>query len=509
MMEEAVGGSTPGGGGAEEEEAPPVPSTSEPAGAVREEMVGNAVQFLRHPKVAGAGSEEKRTFLRNKGLTEAEIAEAERRASVPAGVPGVGGGAGVPVRGGAPPVPVYQQAAEGARMGHSGAAAAQMRMGLGPPPPPPPQRRSPRVTSVLLVASVLTGATYGVGWVMRRLVFPSLVPVLRGVSWLRWLADLMARLSLPPLPSPASPPGTPRGVEALARSDLKALAMSVEKQFGALEARLEAMASGVVKLESKLGEHHGQVDQAIKETRASVVSARLEVKQQVEEAVRNAMPESPFAPEARAMREVREDMAAVKRVLKIDGQESAGRGSSGTRAPPSPIPYWPADGGAGQEWGDAIDQRLDGLSSGSSLLAQAQEAANNIISDRARKGKAPASESEEPMHGSPQSPGTQDVQEALPPLPLTPYSQSYAEVMEMLQKGITPPNVNTELDDTPPDPNAQVQPGASPPASKPWSSPGSYGSYSKNPYLAVARQPELGKSTLSSNGSNSSLRDAL
>ena len=89
-MEEAVGGSTPGGGGAEEEEARPVPSTSEPAGAVREEMVGNAVQFLKHPKVAGAGSEEKRTFLRNKGLTEAEIAEAERRAGVPAGVPGVG-----------------------------------------------------------------------------------------------------------------------------------------------------------------------------------------------------------------------------------------------------------------------------------------------------------------------------------------------------------------------------------------------------------------------------------
>lgn len=460
-------------------------------GEVREEMVENAVQFLKHPKVVGAGVEEKRVFMRGKGLSEAEIAEAERRAAVSGGggtvgSQAVGSAAAAGGGGGQPPVPVYQQAAGAQRMGPSPGQQQGMAMGMAMAPGgPPPRRTRPRVTSMLLVASVLTGATYGVGWVLRRLVFPALVPVLRGVSWLRWLADLMARLSLPPQGGGGaglSPAVTPRRDEEGARSDLAALARSVEKQFGALEARLEAMAGGVTKLENKLGEHSGQVEEAIRES----AGARREVKQQVEEALRNVLPESPFAPEARAMREVREDMAAVKRVLKIDGAHD----------PPSPAPYW---GGAeaGREWGDAIDQKLDGLSSGSSLLAQAQEAANNIISDRARKGKAPASESEEPLHmSSPQAASADHGAQGSPRAPLTPYSQSYAEVMEMLQKGITPPNVNNTLDDTPPDPEAQVKPGDSPPVPKPWSSPtgGDSFAYSKNPYLAVAKQPELGLS---------------
>ena len=52
---------------------------SEPPAPPREEMVANAVAFLRHPQVATSPEHSKRAFLEKKGLTEPEIAEAFRR----------------------------------------------------------------------------------------------------------------------------------------------------------------------------------------------------------------------------------------------------------------------------------------------------------------------------------------------------------------------------------------------------------------------------------------------
>lgn len=40
-------------------------------GALREDQVQNAVQFLGHPKVQRASLEQRRKFLRNKGVTDA------------------------------------------------------------------------------------------------------------------------------------------------------------------------------------------------------------------------------------------------------------------------------------------------------------------------------------------------------------------------------------------------------------------------------------------------------
>lgn len=47
-------------------------------GALREDQVQNAVQFLGHPKVQRASLEQRRKFLRNKGVTDAEFDEAVR-----------------------------------------------------------------------------------------------------------------------------------------------------------------------------------------------------------------------------------------------------------------------------------------------------------------------------------------------------------------------------------------------------------------------------------------------
>ena len=48
--------------------------------ALREDLLANAVGFLQHPRVVGSQEADKRAFLERKGLTEAEIAEAFRRA---------------------------------------------------------------------------------------------------------------------------------------------------------------------------------------------------------------------------------------------------------------------------------------------------------------------------------------------------------------------------------------------------------------------------------------------
>eukprot|EP00164_Ancoracysta_twista_P003735 GFYU01005008.1.p1 GENE.GFYU01005008.1~~GFYU01005008.1.p1 ORF type:complete len:533 (-),score=112.70 GFYU01005008.1:80-1636(-) len=54
-------------------------STKAPAAPLREDQIGNAVKFLSHPSVSSSPEQNKKDFLRKKGLTDAEIAEAFRR----------------------------------------------------------------------------------------------------------------------------------------------------------------------------------------------------------------------------------------------------------------------------------------------------------------------------------------------------------------------------------------------------------------------------------------------
>ncbi|KAG7667382.1 hypothetical protein Ndes2526B_g04100 [Nannochloris sp. 'desiccata'] len=68
--------STPGDGG-NQSTAPPAQPGS--AGELREDQIQNAVSFLSHPKVRGSPKASKVSFLQQKGLTEAEIDEAFRR----------------------------------------------------------------------------------------------------------------------------------------------------------------------------------------------------------------------------------------------------------------------------------------------------------------------------------------------------------------------------------------------------------------------------------------------
>ena len=56
-------------------------ASSGAAGALREGLVANAVQFLRHPNVVGTPLARRIAFLKRKGLTSSEIDSALRQAS--------------------------------------------------------------------------------------------------------------------------------------------------------------------------------------------------------------------------------------------------------------------------------------------------------------------------------------------------------------------------------------------------------------------------------------------
>eukprot|EP00727_Mastigamoeba_balamuthi_P004377 m51a1_g13938 putative peroxisomal membrane protein pex14 (198) ;mRNA; f:878532-879125 len=73
--------------------APPAPAAAEPAAkkdapqeALREELVQNAVQFLRHPNVVGTPLARRVAFMRQKGLSQAEVDAALKRAAALADV---------------------------------------------------------------------------------------------------------------------------------------------------------------------------------------------------------------------------------------------------------------------------------------------------------------------------------------------------------------------------------------------------------------------------------------
>jgi len=64
--------------------------------ALRENLITNAVEFLTDPKVQGAAEDRKKSFLKSKGMNEAEISEAIRRASGQLNNPAIAGNVHMP-----------------------------------------------------------------------------------------------------------------------------------------------------------------------------------------------------------------------------------------------------------------------------------------------------------------------------------------------------------------------------------------------------------------------------
>lgn len=152
------------------------PQAAAPA-AVREDQVQNAVTFLSHPKVRESTTAIKRSFLERKGLTAAEIDEAFRRVPESSGAPAAtapGSGSYTPA-----PAPSSAAAAGGyTPTSVQAPQSAVMANGAAPPPKPyhqtamvpvqpvqqlaPPQQQGMRWTQIVVSGALLAAGAYTV-----------------------------------------------------------------------------------------------------------------------------------------------------------------------------------------------------------------------------------------------------------------------------------------------------------------------------------------------------------
>ncbi|KAL6404657.1 uncharacterized protein AUP68_11482 [Ilyonectria robusta] len=126
--------------------------------AIREDLVASAAQFLLDPSVASSSVENRISFLRTKNLTQEEIDAAMSRAGGNAPPPPSVPYASAPPQG--PPVPqqYYQP--------YPPQAAWQ--------PPPAPPRRDWR--DWFIMATVVSGVSYGLYSLGKRYVYPLVAP---------------------------------------------------------------------------------------------------------------------------------------------------------------------------------------------------------------------------------------------------------------------------------------------------------------------------------------------
>ncbi|KAG5975116.1 hypothetical protein E4U55_007845 [Claviceps digitariae] len=124
--------------------------------AIREDLVASAAQFLQNPSVASSSVENKISFLRSKNLTEEEISVALAR---------VGGSAPPTAQYSPPPPPP-----SGPPQQYYPPYAQQAWQPL----PPPPPRRDWR--DWFIMATVVSGVSYGLYTFSKRYVYPLIAP---------------------------------------------------------------------------------------------------------------------------------------------------------------------------------------------------------------------------------------------------------------------------------------------------------------------------------------------
>eukprot|EP01122_Echinamoeba_exundans_P012220 TRINITY_DN5056_c0_g2_i2.p1 TRINITY_DN5056_c0_g2~~TRINITY_DN5056_c0_g2_i2.p1 ORF type:complete len:467 (+),score=129.71 TRINITY_DN5056_c0_g2_i2:71-1471(+) len=145
-------------------------ATAAPA-ALRDDLIRGAVEFLTHPRVANSDADKKRRFLKSKGMTDEEIAEAFKRSgSLAAATPG-----------GLPMAPVPQQQQYAAPVGQMMPQQYQQPRPYGavmPPPPPPPQVvvQSPSIRALAFIVIICAGIGSAITYLVRRYIIPYFWP---------------------------------------------------------------------------------------------------------------------------------------------------------------------------------------------------------------------------------------------------------------------------------------------------------------------------------------------
>eukprot|EP00887_Chlorella_sp_A99_P001028 scaffold14.g1028.t1 len=382
----------------------PTSAAPQPA-QLREDVLQNAVAFLSHPKVRSSSEASKHSFLERKGLNAEEIAEAFRRVPEPAP------GAATPAAATLQPAPGALQAT----LQHiQPAATPQAAVQYGALPPQQlalaqPQALAPQppVQQPVRWTQVVLGAGFlaAGAYAVQSLAWP-------------YVRDTYDRWRGRPAPPPRPAPGAD---EAAAQAEAtRAMAEAIAAQTAELRHTLDTIRQLVAQLQdgkaaSRAGESEGPGLGELHAELHALSAALSEVAGGAGEAGAPAKGHTPLS------------------------AASAARPEHANGVPPSPAAAAAGDGG--------------GLDAGGAEAAEEQG--------------APATEEEASSWAGPEAGGRRDAAGSGAPSP-PPHPPSYMEVLDMLQRGQTPPGIRTDINDQPPDPEAPPPQPRMKPRPKPW-----------------------------------------
>ena len=441
---------------------------SEPPAPPREEMVANAVAFLRHPQVATSPEHSKRAFLEKKGLTEPEIAEAFRRV----------------------PQEAVTNAADGADAKTKAANDAKDPKGAS-------KEQGLRWTQVVARAGAAVAA---VSWAYKAFR-PKSDSDSPGAS---------APRVPPPLPSAAETRDAElsASAERTAAALAQAVAAAEAAQRDAAEARARAAAAERARDLAAPPPPSLTAD----DVSTAVEAAKRDLRRELESVVARAVREARIANESDSLggplgslatpeglessAGVRRELAAIKAMLASSPLVSANANAVSQRRATR------LDGDSARTPPDVGDVRTPRMRAeafsfgedasvlgGSASPEQDSEEAISSGGDRfvssfpdvvvppsAGKSRAslasPAGDSKTPANGHGSSPPSTPAD--------PPHPASYRDVLDMLDKGLTPPGIR-DIDDKPPDPSRAVPRAQVEPRRKPWEAAGSVTDASNGP----------------------------
>ncbi|KAK9837860.1 hypothetical protein WJX74_006450 [Apatococcus lobatus] len=413
-------------GGNQAETLPP--ATLPSAAGLSEVKVQNAVAFLSHPKVKSASVESKRSFLEGKGLNAAEIDEGFRR--VPEAITGgVGAGAQtVPTK----PFPVGGSATTLNALQPGQAAYPQQIVVHQPPPVPQPQPI--RWTQVVVGAGALLAGAYAV----KQYVIP-----FTSQAYERWAGKPLF--------------GQSAAEKAAEARTAELIAKAIQAQTSELRSAVDSLKEMVKGLDRAPAPGLHSDTLSLSDLRSELRTFATSLS---EFGSTGANTTSSSSSDVKALQE-------ELRQLKAMVADSSHR----PRQPPDSHAVQGGHGasraGAQHKWGSSYGEQ----ESPSSFNGDPGHASSNGGVGDARPG-APA------VGAMPAStPST-------PP----PHPASYMEVLDMLERGETPPNVRKDINDKPPNPNLAPPAAKLKPRPKPWEIANGHVAQSGEPAAASTAQ---------------------
>ncbi|WIA09958.1 hypothetical protein OEZ85_010170 [Tetradesmus obliquus] len=459
------------------------------AASLREDQIQNAVAFLSHPKVRGSPVSAKRSFLGKKGLTNAEIDEAFKR------VPEAPAAAAAPAPATAAMPATTATATYGANnlvtyTQQQPAHAVPASQALVPQPTQPgalvplqqqqlmaPPQQPVRWTQVVLGLGVAAASLYG----LHQLLAP------RVTAWAHQLT------------------ASRRAAQEAEAARTAALTAALQSLCEGQQQLLDSMQGLAAALQQQQQQRPGS-SQAVRVVGSSgayggpgEAQSSISFHQQrviYDEQLRCQSPGAAAAGSGGSQRQQQQQYSSNVRGFDPYADPSQGaaiRSGGGTSGPgySSASNYSAAQqqqqqqqqqgaassiGGAGAGPAGGFEVVPHGMQAGS----DAMWGASSSSSQRARAGTA----------GAPQPQQQQQQQQGGRP-DEAPHSAAFQEVMEMVRAGITPPNVRTDIDDSPPDPARPISAPQLAPRGKPWerssvssntgSTPAAYGAASAAP----------------------------